>query len=213
MKPNATSHKSSKSLNSEIVKAAIELGAKKAKIVSPKKVVTGHWVRWKCRFGCSGFQSNLMCPPYSPLPAETRLMLDQYKRAVLFEADRGQPKKLQLRWRKNYFWMDFIWPLEWEPAHAAFARRRSALSSKAVEILNWRALQWKAAGLTCLPPREETALPLMSFAMRMTLSTTLVSSLSTETKSISENANINSTECSTDKQPKNKFCFLAFPLF
>ena len=38
----------------EIIQAAIELGAKKAKIVSPKRVVTAHWVRWKCRFGCSG---------------------------------------------------------------------------------------------------------------------------------------------------------------
>jgi hypothetical protein len=32
----------------EIIRAAIELGAKKAKIVSPRRVVTAHWVRWKC---------------------------------------------------------------------------------------------------------------------------------------------------------------------
>jgi predicted metal-binding protein len=78
----------------EIVKAAIKLGAKGAKIIAPSKVVTGHWVRWKCSYGCSGYQSNLMCPPYTPLPAQTREMLDQYKRAVLFEAARGIPKKI-----------------------------------------------------------------------------------------------------------------------
>jgi predicted metal-binding protein len=80
----------------KIVAAAIELGARKAKIVSPRRVVTAHWVRWKCCFGCSGYQSNLMCPPYTPLPADTRRMLDQYKRAVLFEAGRGEPKKIAL---------------------------------------------------------------------------------------------------------------------
>ena len=87
----------------EIVKAAIELGAKKAKIVSPRRVVTAHWVRWKCSYGCSGYQSNLMCPPYTPLPDETRKMLDQYKRAVLFEANKGQPKKIAPALEKKLF--------------------------------------------------------------------------------------------------------------
>ncbi len=91
----------------EIVKEAIEFGAKKAKIVSPKRVVTAHWVRWKCCFGCSGYRSNLMCPPYTPLPAETRQMLDQYKRAVLFEAGRGQPKKIALALENKLFLQGF----------------------------------------------------------------------------------------------------------
>jgi predicted metal-binding protein len=78
----------------EIVKAAIRLGAKGAKIIDPSKVLTGQWVRWKCSYGCSSYQTNLMCPPYTPLPAQTREMLDQYKRAVLFEAGRGEPKKI-----------------------------------------------------------------------------------------------------------------------
>ncbi len=91
----------------KIVSIAIEHGAKKAKIVSPRRVVTAHWVRWKCRFGCSGYQSNLMCPPYTPFPAETRQMLDQYKRAVLFEADRGQPKKIALAVENKLFLQGF----------------------------------------------------------------------------------------------------------
>jgi predicted metal-binding protein len=91
----------------EIVNAVIELGAKKAKIVSPRKVVTAHWVRWKCCYGCSGYQSNLMCPPYTPLPAETRQMLDQYKRAVFFEAGRGHPKKIAVALERTLFLQGF----------------------------------------------------------------------------------------------------------
>ena len=87
----------------EIVKAVIKLGAKKAKIVAPRRVVTGHWVRWKCCYGCTGYQSSLMCPPFTPPPAQTREMLDQFKRAVLFEAGRGQPKKIAVALEKELF--------------------------------------------------------------------------------------------------------------
>jgi predicted metal-binding protein len=106
-KKSASKGSSSKMPVREIVQAAIELGAKKAKIVSPRRVVTAHWVRWKCCYGCSGYQSNLMCPPYTPLPAETRQMLDQYKRAVLFEAGRGQPKKIAVALENKLFLRGF----------------------------------------------------------------------------------------------------------
>ncbi len=73
----------------QILDAAGEAGAKHARLIDPRKVVTGEWVRWKCQFGCGGFGSSLKCPPRSPTPAQTRLMLDGYRRAVLFEAPRG----------------------------------------------------------------------------------------------------------------------------
>jgi predicted metal-binding protein len=98
---------SSKMSEREIVQAAIELGAKRAKIIAPRKVVTGHWVRWKCSYGCSGYQSSLMCPPYTPLPAQTREMLDQYKRALIFEADKGKPKKIAPALEKKLFLQGF----------------------------------------------------------------------------------------------------------
>lgn len=91
----------------EIIQAALELGAKRAKIIAPRKVVTGHWVRWKCSYGCDRYQSSLMCPPYTPLPAQTREMLDQYKRAILFEADRGKPKKIAPALEKKLFLQGF----------------------------------------------------------------------------------------------------------
>jgi len=68
---------------------ARELGAVGAKLVKPADVVTGEWVRWKCTFGCGGFGSSLVCPPHTPTPSRTRAMLDEYSRAILFEAPPG----------------------------------------------------------------------------------------------------------------------------
>ncbi len=65
------------------VKRACELGAKEAKIISPKQVFTAEWVRRKCQYGCDGYGEHLTCPPYSPTPQETRRMLDEYKTAIL----------------------------------------------------------------------------------------------------------------------------------
>jgi predicted metal-binding protein len=108
MAKKMTSKKSSiKMSERDIVKSAIELGAKGAKIVAPRRVATGYWVRWKCRYGCSGYQSNLMCPPYTPSPAQTREMLDQYKRALLFEAGRGEPKQIAVSLEKKLFLQGF----------------------------------------------------------------------------------------------------------
>ena len=49
-------------------KQAVSLGALHAKAISTRKVFTGAWVRWKCRFGCDGYGSSLLCPPHSPTP-------------------------------------------------------------------------------------------------------------------------------------------------
>ena len=64
-------------------KQALSLGALHAKVISAGKVFTGSWVRWKCRYGCDGYGSNLLCPPHSPAPEETQRMLDEYRRAIL----------------------------------------------------------------------------------------------------------------------------------
>ena len=86
-----------------LVKAALETGAIRAKAVDPAAVETGEWVRWKCRFGCGGYGSSLVCPPRSPTPSQTRAMLDQYKLAILFEAPSGQSKRIAVRLEKQLF--------------------------------------------------------------------------------------------------------------
>ena len=70
-------------------KDAVSLGALHAKVISTKKVFTNEWVRWKCRYGCDGHGSSLLCPPHSPTPAETRKLLDEYAKAVLIHCDPG----------------------------------------------------------------------------------------------------------------------------
>lgn len=88
---------------SEWLEIAFRLGARKAKVISSRTVETAEWVRWKCQFGCGGFNSSLMCPPCSPKPAETRAMLDGYKRAILFEAPLGEVKKTAVRIERELF--------------------------------------------------------------------------------------------------------------
>ncbi|HOW73797.1 MAG TPA: DUF2284 domain-containing protein [Phycisphaerae bacterium] len=68
-------------------KEAVSLGALDAKVILTRKVFTAAWVRWKCRFGCDGYGSSLLCPPQSPVPEETRRVLGEYKRAILIHCD------------------------------------------------------------------------------------------------------------------------------
>ncbi len=78
---------------------ALRCGATAAKPVPPSSVVTAPWVRWKCQFGCEGYNQSFCCPPHTPTPEETRRVLDSYRRAILFHLkasatpDRGRLRK------------------------------------------------------------------------------------------------------------------------
>ncbi len=82
---------------------AVKCGAIAAKVISPTDVETGHWVRWKCRFGCGGYGRTLVCPPHAPAPAETRKMLDEYQRAVFFESPLGEVKPIAVELEREVF--------------------------------------------------------------------------------------------------------------
>ena len=69
------------------IKRAQDLGAKEAKAIFTKDIVTAEWVRLKCQFGCDGYGQGLTCPPYSPSPEQTKRMLTQYVRGILIHAD------------------------------------------------------------------------------------------------------------------------------
>jgi predicted metal-binding protein len=66
---------------------ALKAGATTVKPVQPSSVVTVPWVRWKCQFGCAGYDNSYCCPPHTPKPEETRKVLDAYKRALLFHIE------------------------------------------------------------------------------------------------------------------------------
>ena len=91
----------------QIVNLTVKTGAYSAKIIDPATVVTGEWVRWKCRFGCGGYGASLVCPPHTPTPAETRLMLDGYERAVLFESRGGKVKEIAVNLERKLFLKGF----------------------------------------------------------------------------------------------------------
>jgi len=87
----------------QICRMALDKGALGARVIAPRTVTTGGWVRWKCQFGCGAFRSNLMCPPHTPTPAETRRMLDEYRRAVLFESPPGRAKRIAAALERDLF--------------------------------------------------------------------------------------------------------------
>jgi predicted metal-binding protein len=95
--------RTSKAQQTPFLALASRFGALGAKVIAPSAVQTGSWVRWKCQFGCGGFGSSLMCPPRAPKPAETRTMLDGYKRALLFEAPRGQATRIAAQLERELF--------------------------------------------------------------------------------------------------------------
>ena len=70
------------------------------------QVVTGEWVRMKCLYGCNGFGRRFSCPPYTPTPAETQAVLDDYNQTLLirFDGDRGEttPERLVSREMTRY---------------------------------------------------------------------------------------------------------------
>ena len=66
---------------------ARELGAKEAKVISAKSIVTAPWVRAKCQYGCPMYGSRLTCPPHSPSPDKTREIIASFKKAILVEGE------------------------------------------------------------------------------------------------------------------------------
>jgi len=78
---------SKKSKLESFIKRALELGAKKAKIISTDTVVTAPWVRFRCQYGCPMFGMKLSCPPRSPTSEQTQSILDSFKTAILLEGE------------------------------------------------------------------------------------------------------------------------------
>jgi predicted metal-binding protein len=71
----------------DFVRRAIELGAKEAKIISARSIVTAPWVRVKCQYGCPMYGARLTCPPHSPSPDETREIIAGFKKCILVEGE------------------------------------------------------------------------------------------------------------------------------
>lgn len=66
---------------------AVEVGVTNVKQIDPDTVITGTWVRMKCLFGCPFHGYSYSCPPHTPTPEETQVMIDGYSRALLFHTE------------------------------------------------------------------------------------------------------------------------------
>jgi predicted metal-binding protein len=71
----------------ELEQMAKDSGATAFVKIPASQVVTAHWVRLRCQFGCKYYGTRLTCPPYSPTPEETRKVLDEFKTAFLIRYD------------------------------------------------------------------------------------------------------------------------------
>ena len=53
------------------------------KPISTDMIAVADWVRFKCRYGCRAYGKHLCCPPYAPTPDEMRMVVAEYKTAIL----------------------------------------------------------------------------------------------------------------------------------
>lgn len=67
----------------EIRNLCREKKAINSKFIDPKSITIGCWTRFKCQYGCSAYNTNLCCPPYSPTPDETKKVIADYNLALL----------------------------------------------------------------------------------------------------------------------------------
>jgi len=87
----------------QLASRAMSFGARSARLIRASTIATAPWVRLKCQYGCDGYGSSRCCPPYTPTPDETRKVIDGYRRAILFEAGRREPKKIAVRLEREAF--------------------------------------------------------------------------------------------------------------
>jgi predicted metal-binding protein len=106
-RPRGAPRRYGRSSHQALVKAARDAGAMAAKVINPSTVETADWVRWKCQFGCGGWGRSLVCPPHTPTPDQTRKMLDEVRRAVLFESPGGLTKKIAAALERKLFLAGF----------------------------------------------------------------------------------------------------------
>jgi predicted metal-binding protein len=60
------------------------------KFIEPLSIVVGHWTIHKCQFGCSGYNTNLCCPPYAPTPDVTKKIIADFDHALLIHFGREE---------------------------------------------------------------------------------------------------------------------------
>ncbi|MCG2774312.1 MAG: DUF2284 domain-containing protein [Desulfobacterales bacterium] len=77
---------------------------------STEKIVVAEWVRMKCHYGCSHYDTNWCCPPATPSSDQARVILGEYSLALLlvgnqncqeFYLNNGRKRAKQVRYWKG----------------------------------------------------------------------------------------------------------------
>ncbi|MGC8605613.1 MAG: DUF2284 domain-containing protein [Desulfomonilaceae bacterium] len=83
---------------------AKELGFHEIYPIKTSDIVTARWVRLKCRYGCSKYNTSWCCPPAAPNLQMTREILAEYKLALLLISEntnehfyRNSPSKRRIQ--------------------------------------------------------------------------------------------------------------------
>jgi len=51
--------------------------------ITTKDICVADWVQMKCKYGCKKFGKSWCCPPETPAPEQARVLLQEYKKALL----------------------------------------------------------------------------------------------------------------------------------
>jgi len=94
---------------------AIELGATDAKVISAGDVVLDERVRVKCRYPtCSGYNTNMNCPPHTMNVDEFRAVLGRYRYAILAKVDVTSGSMEDFKIANRRVLLGIVWKLEAE---------------------------------------------------------------------------------------------------
>jgi len=81
------SFRPNKSISDRLLRSLLEknrnYGLEKIIPFPIEKIDVAEWVRLKCQFGCSQYNTNWCCPPASPDLDKTRAVLQEYSQALL----------------------------------------------------------------------------------------------------------------------------------
>ncbi|MGC8659502.1 MAG: DUF2284 domain-containing protein [Desulfomonilaceae bacterium] len=71
----------------QIERLAQDLGFLEIYLMKSSEIVTGRWVRLKCRYGCAKYNTSWCCPPAAPNLQMTRDILEEYDFALLLVSE------------------------------------------------------------------------------------------------------------------------------
>jgi len=70
--------------------------------IQPKSIITGHWVRTKCTYGCPGYGKRGCCPPQVPPVVDCEKFFREYRSGLLFHfAKKLKRPEMRFPWSRE----------------------------------------------------------------------------------------------------------------